>query len=62
MDCHYHLFVLAELLMDQNLTIAHIEQTQALFQKYLGYIYVCVFIKPLVNLLCDINVIPLGVL
>lgn len=44
MDCHYHLFVKAELLMDQNLTIAHTEQTQTPFQKCLDFIYVYMYI------------------
>lgn len=59
MDGDYHLFVLAELLMNQNLTVAYTEQTKTLFQEYLGSIceYVYAFIKLLVNLLHCINVI-----
>ena len=61
MDCHYHLFVCVELLMDQNLTIAHTEQTQTAFQKYLGFIIsVHIFIKAPMNFLGGINIIPLG--
>jgi len=47
--------------MDQNLTIAHTEQTQTAFQKYLGFIIsVHIFIKAPMNFLGGINIIPLG--
>lgn len=43
MDFHYHLFVLAEPLMDQNLTTVHTEQTHS--QKYLDFVHIYIYIE-----------------